>query len=429
MKNPEHGGLQCWCGNADLRPFSPEYHVCQACRTLVSHQGLSETETRVRDDANDYYGQDYWLGHQTAELGLPSIEQRAIDDLAGRCVYWLHHLLTYRLPPGRALDVGCSHGAFVGLMKAAGFDAVGLELSPWVCDFARKTFDVPMLVGALEDQNLEPGSFSAIILNDLIEHVPDPIRTIETCARLLADDGVLVIQTPKYPVETHEALVSRDAPFLEMMSAELSREHLHLFSDHSMGMLLDRRGIAHHARLAPAFVYDMYVVASKSPLTEHSAAQISSSLGSSSSGRMVDAWLANWRRAVSFESKYEQGRHQYEELRRTAHAELERLNGEQERWHGEYTRLQAAAQAELTRQNDVVTQLIGNVDYHARRADRLETMRSDLEERLNRTREELEDLTARTARLLKMRDAAARCAKWVPFHSLLKRVMRRLIAR
>src|SRR5260370_288880 len=159
MSEGERVVRPCWCGNAELAPFSPEYLTCRRCGSLVSLCGLTPDQVQVRDDGADYYGKSYWLEHQTDELKLPSIEERAFSDLAGRCVYWLRNLLRYCLPPGRVLELACAHGGLVALMRSAGFDATGLEVSPWVVDFARETFQIPTICGPLEEQRLEAGSF------------------------------------------------------------------------------------------------------------------------------------------------------------------------------------------------------------------------------------------------------------------------------
>src|SRR5919205_1109942 len=108
-KRCEAGASQevaCWCGRRDLAAYSPEYALCP-CGTLVSLVGLTAEEVVVRDDADAFYGKDYWLGHQVEDLGNPDIFRRARADLPERCLYWLRTLLRYKLPPGRVLELGC----------------------------------------------------------------------------------------------------------------------------------------------------------------------------------------------------------------------------------------------------------------------------------------------------------------------------------
>src|SRR5262249_4293630 len=224
-------GRSCWCAESRLRPYSPEYLACSACGTLVSRLGLSSEQVKVRDDASDFYGKEYWLSHQAEDLGLPTIHERARQDLPERCLYWLRLLLTYRLPPARVLEVGCAHGAFVALLRWAGFDATGLEVSPWVVEFARGRFGLPMLQGPIAEQGLPAGSLDVVVLNDVLEHLPDPVGTVRACAGLLRPDGLLVIQTPAFPEEAEFAqLQQRNDCFLSMMTGSVSEQHIYLFS-------------------------------------------------------------------------------------------------------------------------------------------------------------------------------------------------------
>jgi 2-polyprenyl-3-methyl-5-hydroxy-6-metoxy-1,4-benzoquinol methylase len=280
----------CWCGASDLRPFSNTYALCGTCHTLVTRYPFPHDLSLVEDDALDFYGKDYWFSHQEGDLGQPGILKRTRTDLPERGVHWLRAVLKYKRPPGRILELGSAHGAFVALLRWAGFDAAGLELSPWVVSFARETFDVPVHQGALEQQDFDTGSFDAIALMDVLEHLPDPVATIGRALALLKPDGVLVIQTPRYPRgTTHAQLVESGDRFLEQLK---TNEHLFLFSDESIELLLSRLGAA-HVRREPAIFshYDMFVVAGRAPLSAHSAEAISESLGRTPGGRMIQALL------------------------------------------------------------------------------------------------------------------------------------------
>ncbi len=254
----------CWCGNTGLTDFSDTYAACCECGTLVSLCGLRPEEVEVRDDDHDFYGRPYWISRPRDELGFPDIYERVRLDLPERCLYWLRTLLGYRLPPARVLELGSGHGAFVGLMRAAGYDATGLELSPWVVDFARSAFGIPVLLGPIEAQTVPERSLDAIVLNDVLEHLVDPLASTRRCAELLQPTGFLQAQTPCYPEgQSHRQLVERNHPFLAMLQ---EREHLYLFSRRAVRRLFATVGLS-IVRFEPAlFPYDMVVIASAQPL-------------------------------------------------------------------------------------------------------------------------------------------------------------------
>ncbi len=292
----------CWCGNTNLSYFSDDYSICDACATLISQVGLSSEQTQVKDDSKDFYGREYWLSHQSQELGFPNIYQRARQDLSERCLYWLKTLISYKLPPGKVLELGCAHGGSVALMKWAGFDATGLELSPWVVDFAKQIFEIPMLLGNIEEQQLEPQSFDAIVLNDVLEHLPDPVAIMKHCLSLLKLDGVIIVQTPNYiEGKTYQEMLANNDTFLENFKPI---EHLYLFNKNSVQQLFEKLGYKMLKHQPALFDYDMYFIASRQPLTENSSQQITDALTAIPSGRLIQALFDKAEEAEDIQVKW-----------------------------------------------------------------------------------------------------------------------------
>jgi len=280
----------CWCGAHEFLPFSAEYERCANCGTLVSLVGLSNEELQVSNDETDFYGRQYWLEHQSKDLGFPNIFQRSRSDLTDRNLHWLRTLLKYRLPPAKVLELGCSHGSFVGLLHQSGYEAAGLEMSPWVVEFAHKTFGVPISVGPVENLNVEPGSLDVVALMDVLEHLPDPVGTMEHTLRLLKPDGLLLIQTPQFRNEmNYEELVATNGAFLEQFK---SNEHLYLFTKESVGRLFKQLGAEHIVFEPPMFYqYDMFFVVSRQPIVATTDEAAETALTSTPSGRFAQAML------------------------------------------------------------------------------------------------------------------------------------------
>jgi SAM-dependent methyltransferase len=250
-------------------PFSPDYLRCAACDSLVAASMPEEDVARITDDGRDLYGERYWFDHQSRDFGYPDIEQRARADLPERCTHWLRALLRFKPPPARVLEIGAAHGGFVALLRQAGYEATGLELSPAIVDLARRTFDVPMRQGPIEGQDLAPGSFHVVAMFDVLEHLQDPTATLRRCLELLTADGVLLVQTPRVRSSaTFDDLVRSNDTFLAHFKP---REHLFLFTEEGVRKLLRRAGAPHVAFLPAIFAhYDMFFVAGREPLQERS---------------------------------------------------------------------------------------------------------------------------------------------------------------
>ena len=280
----------CWCGNTSLTPFSPHYLRCPVCETLVTAEMPAPEFTAVHNDEQDFYGREYWFSHQEEDLGQANIVERARADMPERALYWLRTLLKYKLPPGDVLELGSAHGGFVALLRWAGFEATGLELSPAIVEYAKQTFGVPMLLGPVEEQNIAPGSLDAIALMDVLEHLPDPIGTMRHSLSLLKPDGILLIQTPRYAeAKTFAAMEAERDPFLIQLKHE---QHLYLFSRSSARDLFQRLG-AEHIAFEPAIFahYDMFVVVSRTPLAETNLEEPYHRLLGTANNRMVQALI------------------------------------------------------------------------------------------------------------------------------------------
>ena len=281
----------CWCGSSKFSSFHDGYGKCLECGTLTDLNHDPSESFLVEDDEVDFYGKKYWLDRQTSEHGTADIYNRAKSDIAERCLHWLSTLLEYRLPSAKILDIGCSHGGFVALARQAGYDACGMELSPWVIDFAKNNFGVPMIQGPVENAEISPGSLDVIVLMDVLEHLPNPKETIARCIDLLKPDGIFLIQTPQFLSEaSYEDLLAKGNRFLEML---IPHEHLFLFSKDSVSQFF--KGLGFHYILFEDAIfqdYDMFFLASRSNLEKASASQIEECLLKIPSGRFIQAMLS-----------------------------------------------------------------------------------------------------------------------------------------
>jgi 2-polyprenyl-3-methyl-5-hydroxy-6-metoxy-1,4-benzoquinol methylase len=282
----------CWCGYPTLFDYSADYHVCKACGTLVSRAPVAKKNvTPGAAPQQGLYSEEYWLKRQREHHKLPDIYERARLDLPERCTYWLQHLLSVQLPPARVLELGCGHGGYLALLAWAGFKATGTEMSPWVVEFAKKTFAVDVRAGAVEEQRFATGSFDVIVLNDVIEHLERPAETLAYCSTLLSPQGFFVIQTPEYKEHlSYQELQATNDLFLRHMDGN-NEEHLYLFSRRSAQNLFDRLGFGCVTFANPVYSYDMFFTAGRAPLPSHSKEEIWGALAGRPEGRLVQALL------------------------------------------------------------------------------------------------------------------------------------------
>ena len=197
--------------------------------------------------------------------------------------------MEYRLPPAKTLELGCSHGGFVYLMKSTGFDASGLELSPWICEYAKDMFNISMYTGRLEDVGISDGSLDVILMMDVLEHLPDPKFTLQSISCKLTNEGLLVIQTPCYRGnKTFEKMVAENDIFLKQLK---HTEHLYIFTEEGIKKILSECGFNYIYFEPQFFEYDMFIFASKQPIIKNTEKSIYSNLVKRPESKIVQALL------------------------------------------------------------------------------------------------------------------------------------------
>jgi SAM-dependent methyltransferase len=97
---------------------------------------------------------------------------------------------------GRLLELGASYGHSLALARERGWEVTGVELSPTASEHARKHFGLNVFTCDLADAPLEPGSFDAIVMWHVLEHVRNPKDQLVQLAALLKPGGMLGLRVP-----------------------------------------------------------------------------------------------------------------------------------------------------------------------------------------------------------------------------------------
>ena len=182
-------------------------------RCVACGLGWLDPQPRASEIGKFYAG--YWT-HDAADpiAAAPHGSgglRRAIKAVLATLLFW--RSVTFRgglmhlqgLAPGRLLDVGCGNGQFLATAAAVGWNATGIDFDEQAVAAARRLPGVRAEVGDLMDQAFPAAAFDAIVLNNVIEHVPDPVATFAECARLLRPGGRLVMITPNLDALGHRA--------------------------------------------------------------------------------------------------------------------------------------------------------------------------------------------------------------------------------
>lgn len=122
---------------------------------------------------------------------LVQTESRSINAFMSLAVIRRH------VPEGRLLEIGCSTGFFLNAARIW-FEPRGLELSRWAADFVRQKLSLDVDSKNIEDAGIPGDHFDVVVMNDVIEHLPSPKKTLAEIFRVLKPGGIVYIVTPEY---------------------------------------------------------------------------------------------------------------------------------------------------------------------------------------------------------------------------------------
>ena len=192
--------------------------------------GFQFTNPRPNEDEiGRYYESDAYVSHNSGAAGLINQAYKVARFFTMRRKVALLNKLASRR--GRLLDYGCGTGHFLAAAKAANWQVAGLEPNARARDEASQRLGQP--IGQESLASFQPGSFDAITLWHVLEHVHLLNETLAQLVDLLKPDGVLLIAVPN--VESLDAQHYR-----ELWAAYDVPRHLYHFAPKTMAQLLKK---------------------------------------------------------------------------------------------------------------------------------------------------------------------------------------------
>jgi len=105
-------------------------------------------------------------------------------------------LITRYKEKGKLLDVGTGFGFFLSDMRNQGWEVEGVEISEKGMDYGRKTLNLRIHPGPLEEVGFPENEFDVITAFYVIEHLSNPMLFLKECYRILKPRGLLLLRYP-----------------------------------------------------------------------------------------------------------------------------------------------------------------------------------------------------------------------------------------
>jgi len=127
-------------------------------------------------------------------------EVEACKRCAGRMLAQAHKAslsLMQIVPQDIFLDVGCGGGAVLHEVAGKGATSVGLDISITQIKYAKTSrLQLFLVVADAESLPFRDNVFTKALAIEVLEHVPNPIRTVTEMYRVLRDCGEAIIVVP-----------------------------------------------------------------------------------------------------------------------------------------------------------------------------------------------------------------------------------------
>jgi SAM-dependent methyltransferase len=184
------------CGSSRIRdlPFGYSFRNtwlgalrCPSCGIIYLDPQPTADELQALY-TRDYFEADYRCGHEGSSFD-DSTHTTLVDS-------GLLERIREVKPAGRFLEIGCASGVFLHAAHTQGYQVLGIEYSSDAAQFAREKFQLDVRVGDVARAGLSNASFEIVYLGDVIEHLPNPKRTLSEIHRILVDRGLLVLACP-----------------------------------------------------------------------------------------------------------------------------------------------------------------------------------------------------------------------------------------
>ena len=213
------------CSLVRQSPRVPSAVQLEAYRTVEPDQpGLLIRRRREDDSLAPWQAQP----QAAYEAGVREVDARRLR--AGEKGLWI--------------DVGASTGAFLVAARDAGWTVAGVEPGERQARTCREVHGIDVRPGFLADARFDAASAEVVSYRQVLEHVHDPLAELAEVRRVLAPDGLLLVEVPNFAGARYAFARARTAlhlsrPFWEHVNVP---EHVFYYAPRTLDAMLAKAG-------------------------------------------------------------------------------------------------------------------------------------------------------------------------------------------
>jgi 2-polyprenyl-3-methyl-5-hydroxy-6-metoxy-1,4-benzoquinol methylase len=219
----------CICQNADnsnvvVTVFGIDFVECPECGHLYQKYMISEENILSffkKDTFVNLHVDDEQFQYRLEHVNKPKVDQ----------------VLRFIKKKGKWLDAGCGVGELLYYAKSIGFDAYGFDISNPGCAMAKKN-GLNVEQGELhqyKEKHVDE-KFDVASMIGYLDMVVDPVGHLNTINEMLNDEGVVIIDQPRYDSFSCELIKTSPETSLRYLNP-MQRS---VFSEKSLLLILEK---------------------------------------------------------------------------------------------------------------------------------------------------------------------------------------------
>ncbi len=207
-------------------PYIPTLLSCEHCG-LIRHKSLPSYK-----ELKSFYPDDYLVYNRSFKDASNALYTKLKNKLYNMKAKKVSQQIGRT---GNVLDVGCANGAFLLSMKQFGnYGLYGLDIKNTGVDF--KDHSINFNEGYLEELEYPNNFFDAIVLDNVLEHVPEPSVFMKKVLTILKPKGYIFGTTPNFG--SLDRIV-----FQKYWGGFHMPRHIYVFNANNLNMFMTNLGI------------------------------------------------------------------------------------------------------------------------------------------------------------------------------------------